>query len=288
MKNDISNRDIELLSAYLDHELSPKEQARVEERLQTNPHFRSILGELHQNRAALRSLPRLRAPRNFTLSPEIAGIKPKKHVYPVFGLVSALSSLLLILVLAGDFLVNPALITSRPPAEQPDMLAATAEIAEAMDTYMEKELEDIPSSLAAEEPVGAAEAEPAAETDIMQLRVEGATGEPVEETPIGIEIFSSKIPQGTPTPSPEGFPSIVTATPTTGQPTATLTTASPTATVESRIEELIESVVLSTPTTTVSQPSAPDIPFVRILEISLAAITLISGLVALYLRTKST
>jgi hypothetical protein len=286
MKNEFSNRDLELLSAYLDQELNPKEKARVEAHLQTSPQLRRILGELHQNRAALRSLPRLRAPRNFTLTPEIAGIKPKKRTYPVFGLVSALSSLVLILVLAGDFLINPAMTTLQPPAEQPASLATTGESAEALDTMMEKALEDIPSTQIVEEVLPMTEAESATDTDIMQLRVEGATEEPTEETPLGIEMYSSNLPEATLTTSPEVLSSITTPTPSIVHPTETPTIALPSATIESEMEERIESIVHPTPTTIEPQSLTPGMPFIRILELSLAAITLITGLIAIILRSK--
>jgi hypothetical protein len=287
MKNEISIRDFELLSAYLDQELNPKEQAHVEARLHSDPQLRTILGELHQNRAALRSLPRLRAPRNFTLTPEIAGIKPNKRTYPVFGLVSAISSLVLILVLVGDFLINPAMTTVQPPAEMPLNVAASSESAEVMDTLVEKAIEDIPSTQLVEEPMLEALEESATDAEVAELRVEGAAEEPTEETPLGIDIFSSKLPQDTLTPSPEGLSSTVTPTPTIIHPIDTPTLALPSATMEGDIEERIESIVIPTPTTIQTQPQTQGRPFVRILEYLLAAITLITGLVAIILRSKS-
>lgn len=288
MKNEISNRDIELLSAYLDQELNPKESARVESRLQSSPQLRNILGELHQNRAALRSLPRLRAPRNFTLTPEIAGIKLKKRTYPAFGLVSALSSLVLILVLVGDFLINPAMTTLPSPAEQSARLASTGESAEAMDRMMEKAVEQVEPTQVVEAPMLEAPAEPASETDVMEFLVESATEEPLEEeTPLGIEIFSSKLPESTSTPSAEGLTSTITSTSTIVYPTDTPTMVLPSATIESYSEETIQTVILPTPTSIGSQPQTSGIPPIRILEISLATITLLSGLTALVLHSKS-
>jgi hypothetical protein len=281
MKNEVTNRDLELLSAYLDKELNPKERAYLEERLQSNPNLRSILGELHQNRAALRSLPRLRAPRNFTLSPELVGIKPKKRPYPTFGLVSAFSSLVLILVLVGDFLMNPAM-TAQPADEQQALLAATAEIAQDMEPFTEKALEGTPTILTTEQPVVAAQAEPITETDAMALRGAAGTGEPTAETSLGVESLSSLNPLETVTPSPDGYIS----TPTTSAipPTDTPTIMPPIAATEITIEERIESVVPSTPTPIETQPSPSGIPFIRILEISLGVITIITGMAALYLR----
>lgn len=281
MKNEVSNRDLELLSAYLDKELNPKERAYVEERLQSNPVLRSILGELHQNRAALRSLPRLRAPRNFTLSPELAGIKPKKRTYPAFALVSALSSLVLIFVLVGDFLINPAM-TPSPAAEQAVLNEATSESAQDMELFMEKAIEATPTNLSVEEPAMAAQAMPVTETEVVGLGGAAGTETPAEEAPPEIESLSSLSPPGTATPTPEGY----TTTPTsiTITPSATPSFTPPLPSTEITIEERIESVVPSTPTPIETQPSPPGTPFIRILEISLAVITILSGLLALYLR----
>ena len=115
-KSLVSPRDIEMLSAYLDGQLSPKDVARLRVRLQENPQMQITLDELRITRAAVRSLPRLRAPRNFTLTPQMvggrvatrrrAGVSP----YPAFGFASLLASLLLVLVFVADRLsfVNTA------------------------------------------------------------------------------------------------------------------------------------------------------------------------------------
>lgn len=287
MKNEISNRDLELLSAYLDQELSPKDQARIEARLQSSPELRSILGELHQNRAALRSLPRLRAPRNFTLSPEFFGIKTKKHTYPIFGFASAISSLVLILVLVGDFLINPAITPKQTLVEQPASLTQAGESVEAMDKLVEKAVEEIPPTQVVEAPMLEAQEMPAISTDEMEVLVEGAPEEPSEEgTPLGIEIFSSKLPEGTLTPSPEGLSSTTTPTSTIVYLTDTPSLISPSATAESEMEERIESITLPTPTSIEPKPQTTEIPLIRILEFSLAAITLITGLIAIILHRK--
>ncbi len=66
----------------------------------------------------LRSQEPLRAPRNFTLTlAMVGGIKPAPPpTYPVFGFVSAMAALLLILVLAGDWLNGRGVFLSRPEA----------------------------------------------------------------------------------------------------------------------------------------------------------------------------
>ena len=64
------DRDLELLSAYLDNALPAKDAARLELRLQNEPELRTQLAELRATHRLLRELPVLPAPRNFTLRPE--------------------------------------------------------------------------------------------------------------------------------------------------------------------------------------------------------------------------
>lgn len=124
MTTQITNRDWEALSAYLDGELSPREEARLEVRLQSDEGLRSALEDLRLTQAMLRSQPKLKAPRNFTLSPEMAGEKPVQsgirsifNAYPFFRLASALAGILLVFVLVGDFLTSRQLASA--PAVQP-------------------------------------------------------------------------------------------------------------------------------------------------------------------------
>ncbi|MEA3351738.1 MAG: zf-HC2 domain-containing protein, partial [Chloroflexota bacterium] len=106
MMEQISRRDWERLSAYLDGQLSPKEQARLKARLSTDAALQSGWDDLRRTREALRSMPRLRAPRNFTLRPEMVA-QPKRKPslwYPAFRLASVMVSLLFVLVVVGDLL----------------------------------------------------------------------------------------------------------------------------------------------------------------------------------------
>ena len=52
-----ANFDDELLSAYLDDELTPEERARVEERLAADPAARQLLDELRAVSRAMKDLP---------------------------------------------------------------------------------------------------------------------------------------------------------------------------------------------------------------------------------------
>ena len=111
--------DMENLSAYLDGQLSQSERTRLEMRLQAEPDLAAALEELRQTRALLKHIPPRRAPRNFTLTPGMAGIQPPiPRLVPVFSWASAVAMLLFIFTL-GTSLVGQLSINTAAP-----MLAA--------------------------------------------------------------------------------------------------------------------------------------------------------------------
>lgn len=110
MKTRISPREWEALSAYLDEQLSSRQRAQIESRLETSPDFSQALEELSQTRSLLRSAPRPRAPRNFTLTPEMAGLRlgarQRPSAYPVLRLASALAALFFVVIFAGELVAR--------------------------------------------------------------------------------------------------------------------------------------------------------------------------------------
>jgi cytoskeletal protein RodZ len=136
MKSDLSPRDWQDISSYLDRRLTVETQARLEERLHNELHLRDAFADLQRTRALLRSQPRLRAPRNFTLTPEMVGKRSSAPGYPILGLVSALASLLFIVLLVGDLLnqratLAPVQIASEMQAETAQFEAASSLTTEA-------------------------------------------------------------------------------------------------------------------------------------------------------------
>ena len=114
--NQPSFRDIELLSAYLDGQLSQADAARLESRIESDPELRSVYDDLRQSQALLRKLPARRAPRNFRLTPKMAGIKPPlPRAFPVFRLASALAAILFFLGYAVNLSSPAASIRTSAP-----------------------------------------------------------------------------------------------------------------------------------------------------------------------------
>lgn len=92
----MKQRDLELLSSYLDGQLGSADSARLEARLRTDPELRSVLLDLRGARSLLRQLPMRKAPRNFVLTPAMVGRNPPlPRSYPFFKFAAALASILL-------------------------------------------------------------------------------------------------------------------------------------------------------------------------------------------------
>lgn len=275
MKTKISPREWEAISAYLDGQLAPRDRTRLEARLERESELRSAMEEMRRVRVMLRSQPKLRAPRNFTLTPQMVGKRPVPRAYPAFRLAAALSSVLLVLVLIGDFFTGAppvssglqyplndrqAEIASAPQQPAPEGIGEDAESADVEEKALRAS--ELAGEAATEEaqPEAAAMAEPAeepaAEPPAMLM---AAPTETVESTPAA-EAFSAQ----------EAYPPIE-ADPAESAP------AAPTP-----AEEALETA----PTTDSDrQPLwSFDQSALRIIEVVLVLLALGTGLAALYLR----
>ena len=111
----ITFRDVEQLSASLDGQLSQAEKMRLEARIQLDPALSATLLDLQQARAILRRTPTRRLPRNFTLTPRMAGIRPPiPRLVPVFSWASAVAMLLFVLTLGTNLLGRLSIGASAP------------------------------------------------------------------------------------------------------------------------------------------------------------------------------
>jgi hypothetical protein len=201
-------RDVEQLSAYLDGQLPPAEAARLETRLKTDPQLHAVYTDLSQSRALLRQLPARRAPRNFTLTPKMAGVKPPlPRSFPLFRFASALATLLFLFSLTVNSLpAFPSLNAAAPaaygmggpaPLEAPAAAAAAATEAPAATAA--------PAALLPAAPLPAQEAAPTAEAQRLaeptlaadQAQAKIAPGEPAAQPPAAEPAFSQpRIPGG--------------------------------------------------------------------------------------------
>ena len=76
MKRQLSTKDWELLSSYLDDELNPREKARVEALLSAQPEYKEALNGLRRTKMILHRAPVRKVPHNFTLT--VADVQPIK------------------------------------------------------------------------------------------------------------------------------------------------------------------------------------------------------------------
>lgn len=125
MNGKVSSRDYEALSAYLDGALDERTRALLENRLQVEVQLKQELEALKRTRIILRNQPRLRAPRNFTLTPQMAGVRQPSRAsfgaFPALRLASVLATIFLVLVIAGDLIgssMSPQTIASSDLPQQ--------------------------------------------------------------------------------------------------------------------------------------------------------------------------
>jgi hypothetical protein len=98
----LSDDELELLSAYIDNQLAAAERAALEQRLGREPALRAALDELRGTVALLRELAPLPPPRSFTLDPAAFAPRPS----PLFSWLrmgATLASVLLAITFAIEF-----------------------------------------------------------------------------------------------------------------------------------------------------------------------------------------
>ena len=128
VKRSIPIKDLEKLSAYLDGQLNPNELVDLQNRLSQDNLLRDELIQMRRTRAVIQSLPRRKAPRNFTISKDmVLAVRPSAS-QPIFGFVSAVAILLLLVILVSDFLFIPDYIgmfsISKAPASGGESISA--------------------------------------------------------------------------------------------------------------------------------------------------------------------
>jgi hypothetical protein len=126
MNKQISAKDLELLSSYLDNQLSPSEKKYVELRLAADTDFQNILVGLRRTKTILKALPQRSVPRNFTIPPQEkkSRFDPFQY-YRVFRFSSVAAVLGLVILLMMDFLL-PGLKLGPIMAKQPVQVPAAA------------------------------------------------------------------------------------------------------------------------------------------------------------------
>jgi anti-sigma factor RsiW len=111
---ELSDEDAELLSAYIDNMLDATEVAALEARLANDAFLRSELAAMQQMLGWLKTMPQMKAPRNFTIrEADVKPVAPKLVVMPRrnnWQLLSAAAAIVVVVIGFAAFIANnPAL-----------------------------------------------------------------------------------------------------------------------------------------------------------------------------------
>ena len=129
MKLNYSPKDWQLLSNYLDGQLTNREVSIVETRLNSEPQLKQTLMEMQQTRYLLQHAKKVPVPRSFTLTPEMASqIRPaRKPLFPFFSFASVIATIFLVVVILFEFLPGMlSSVLSQKSAASNEMLAMEA------------------------------------------------------------------------------------------------------------------------------------------------------------------
>jgi anti-sigma factor RsiW len=300
--SDLPARDVELLSAYLDQGLSPRQERKLHARLEREPDLRWALDELRRTVAIVRSLPEVHPPRSFTLAPEVAGERRRPAAYPVLQLATALATLAFVAVVGLDTLSSGGSVGALAPSSQEQAQRLAAPQAEATEAAMPAE--EIPS-LGAAQPEESLQAQgelPAVTPTALPTAVGIGGGEPGVGLPGASEALPTLQPNeaaedrafigpGTPCvgcgaggggEGEPGEPPMIAQAPLQGTPAE-----APTEAPSGKTEVSPAGTELANAPDTFAQPAnayRPGVPLIRLAEISLGLAAVIMAGLTLWVR----
>jgi len=121
-------QDVERLSTYLDHQLSPAEKSKLEARLKREPELQAALADLRATVRLLRGLPTIKPPRNFTLSSnQVSKLSQRQPIFLKLRLATTLAALVLAAVVGGDLFSSLSLGFGGAAAPAPQVAAEKTE-----------------------------------------------------------------------------------------------------------------------------------------------------------------
>jgi hypothetical protein len=198
---DISRQDWQLLSEYIDGELSERKRIRFESRLDSERGLRTALQRIKKTRRILRTAPRLSAPKDFVLTPDMLPQRQQESFFPVLRFATVLVSVLLVAVLVLDFggFVFPLKTGDfAAPAVQQEALESAPDAGQRNMEHQEQELAEEPQIME--------------KTQGVESEMVEGMAEPEEEAKALDVVEESPTPSSTATPP----------TPTTPPPTQTV------------------------------------------------------------------
>ncbi len=270
-----TTQDFDRLSAYLDDQLPARDRAALEARLAAEPELRSSLNDLRLTVRALRALPHVKAPRNFTLTPAQAkgasfSAPRRGPLFPVLRFATAMSALALAVVLVGDlgggFLAASVRQDATAGGEVEVALAPPTETVEEMAVPAEAPAPSETPAAEMDAMVGEGEAG-AADEGTGTLEAAEAT---IETALVAPEAAVSTTPTGEAdrTLAPTAEPSPKTVEPT---PTPLIVAEAP----PSATEDLFYSADDSAMTSQVAEPPRAGLTPLRLVEVGLIVLTVL-------------
>jgi hypothetical protein len=208
----VTSQDFDRLSAYIDDQLAPAEKVALEARLAAEPELRETLRDLRLTVRALRALPAVKPPRSFTLNPaHVGAVAARRPLFPALRLATALSALVLTVVVAGDLgggmlATRTAVTNGEAETAITELVQAPAAATAASETPTAAE-EVVAQTLETDVAVSAAGADTAApeETEIMGLMAPEATptaeASAIREMSPTAGATEKQLPADTPTPA---------------------------------------------------------------------------------------
>src|SRR6266508_3974234 len=153
----LNDSDLELLSAYIDQQLTAADRATLEQRLEHEPALQLALEELRTTVGLLRELPAARPPRSFALDPR--SVAPKRSwSFPWMQLGSALVAATLLLVFG--FVLTRGIGGGGSPASAPMAASAPTYAAAAAAATAAPAAMAVPAAAPTAAPAAEAAAEP--------------------------------------------------------------------------------------------------------------------------------
>ncbi|OGO40555.1 MAG: hypothetical protein A2Z04_07180 [Chloroflexi bacterium RBG_16_57_9] len=286
----------DLLSAYIDQQISPAERAEVDSHLVTCPACRRDLQTLQWTVSLVRAVPQRPVPRSFTLPVPAAAPERTRHFslhwsYNFLRAATAVATMFLVLVVSGDLLTRTSTFTAPAPAlapmSQPDALEEKAAelAAEPTRAAFAAEAPQAAAATSAEAKQSRAQAD-AVPSATQAAAVAGAPAAPLTQLPAPPALSGTPVPGGVAAPMAAAPPRVL--EPTMTREGESITRPAPLTTTSTP-------VLLATETPAVrladragrelppSQPARPP-DLVRLAEAGLIALTLILGLTTLAVR----
>jgi hypothetical protein len=249
--------------------------------LEREPGFQQYLRELQMTRSLVSSLPEVKPPHSFTLTPEMAGVRERRRAYPALQLATAFAAIAFLITVGFDALLSGSFaMGAMAPAYREAAEPAVSELQELQSRAMENAVEG-DAELPMEAPAAAPEQEGVFADEFMDaVATPAATLLPPDalaEKAAGAEIAES-----------EPMEEVAPAEEPAAAPEAELEVGRAEAEDEDIPEELEPTSVITEEPAIVSplEPEteqffdrpvqvAPRIPFIRILEIGLGVLLIL-------------